>query len=390
MSEIKNFSPEPSRLGDFSPSRKAILSVVVPAFNEELNLEKLYEVVGGYLDQLESYDWEMIVVDDGSRDQTADVLSKLHELDARVKMVSFSRNFGNQMAISAGLEAATGDVVIVMDADLQQPPELISVLLARWEAGYHVVNTRKVYGKNVGWFKRTTSEAFYRVMDMLSDVRIERGVSDFRLMDRKVVNVLNNMPEHSRFIRAQVAWLGFRQTTVPFTANKRNAGVPSFSFYKLVSLAMDGIISSSARPLRLITLSGILLFSLLIPYGCWALFQFCFLGAKTPGWTSLVMIELFMGGTMLVSLGIIGEYVARIYEEVKHRPRYIVDRALGFSIDEKANGVRNLPAHSDPTDHSVHPDQTDHTDQRDESVRTDQANQLEVLPFSNAKNRKSA
>ncbi|MDO5566129.1 MAG: glycosyltransferase family 2 protein [Planctomycetia bacterium] len=360
MSDNKSFAPEASRLTGFSPSKKYLLSVVVPAFNEELNLEKLHEVVGGYLDQLESYDWEMIVVDDGSGDQTAAVLAKLHELDPRMKMVSFSRNFGNQMAISAGLEAAVGDVVIVMDADLQQPPELISELLARWEAGYHVVNTRKAYGKNVGWFKRTTSEAFYRVMDMLSDVRIERGVSDFRLMDRKVVNVLNNMPEHSRFIRAQVAWLGFRQTTVPFTANKRNAGVPSFSFFKLVSLAIDGIISSSVRPLRLITLSGILLFTLLIPYGCWALFQFCFLGPKTPGWTSLVMIQLFIGGAMLVSLGIVGEYVARIYEEVKHRPRYIVDRTLGFSNDEKVERLGEPPA------------------------------QTEILPFSDAENRKSA
>lgn len=341
-------------------TRKKLLSIVVPAFNEELNLEKLYEVVGGYLNQLDSYDWEMIVVDDGSRDQTATILEDLHKLDKRVKMISFSRNFGNQMAISAGLEAAQGDVVIVMDADLQQPPELISELLARWESGYHVVNTRKAYGKNANWFKRMTSEAFYRVMDMLSDVRIERGVSDFRLMDRKVVNVLNNMPEHSRFIRAQVAWLGFRQTTVPFTANKRNAGIPSFSFGKLVSLAIDGIISSSVRPLRLITLSGILLFSLLLPYGCWALFQFCFLGAKTPGWTSLVLIELFVGGTILVSLGIIGEYVARIYEEVKHRPRYVVDRLLGFSKNESAEEPQESLA------------------------------QVEILPFSEIESRKSA
>ena len=356
MSENISFAnlQNPSLRAGWNTSRKTLLSVVIPAYNEELNLEKLHEVVGGYLNQLESKDWEMIIVDDGSRDRTAAILAKLHEADDRVKMVSFSRNFGNQMAISAGLEAATGDVVIVMDADLQQPPEMIAELLARWENGYHVVNTRKAYGKNVGWFKRMTSNAFYRVMDMLSDVRIERGVSDFRLMDRKVVNVLNNMPEHSRFIRAQVAWLGFRQTTIPFTANKRNAGTPSFSFTKLVSLAIDGIISSSVRPLRLITMSGILLFSLLIPYGCWALFQFCFLGPKTPGWTSLVMIELFVGGVMLISLGIIGEYVARIYEEVKHRPRYVVERTIGFANDEKVEHRGESPVQSEtPSRHEV-------------------------------------
>lgn len=343
-----------------SQPRKALLSLVIPAFNEELNLEKLYDVLVGILEQLDSYTWEMIIVDDGSRDQTRATLEELHSLDNRVKMISFSRNFGHQMAISAGLEAAAGDAVIVMDGDLQHPPELIPELLARWEQGYHVVNMRRSYGNEISWFKRKSSDAFYRVMDMLSEVHIERGGSDFRLMDRKVVNVLNNMPEHARFIRAQVAWLGFRQTTIPYTANKRCAGVPSFSLKKMVLLAIDGIISSSVLPLRLITFCGIGLFATLIPYGMWALFEFCFLGSTTPGWTSLVMIELIVGGAMLVSLGIIGEYIARIYEEVKHRPRYIVERSLGFSRD-------------------------DHTEQIDQSPVSS-----EIIPFSDGESKKTA
>ncbi len=318
-----------------------LISIVVPSYNEELNLDKLYEVLSGYLDRLNNYRWELLIVDDGSKDSSRSILETIHYKDPRVKAISFSRNFGNQMAISAGLELARGDAVIVMDADLQQPPEIIEKLLDLWRAGYHVVNTKKTYGQEIGLLKRLSSDLFYKVMNNLAEVRIEKGVSDFRLMDRKVVNVLNNMPEHSRFIRAQVAWLGFRQTTVSFTANKRNAGVPSFSFIKLLSLAINGIISSSVRPLRFITLSGIFMFLLVIPYGLWALFQFFFLGPKTPGWTSLIIVEMFLGGSMLVSLGIVGEYIARIYEEVKKRPRYIIERSFGIDPNENNSSFCN-------------------------------------------------
>ncbi len=305
------------------------LSIVVPSFNEELNLKKFYEEVSSVLEQL-NYTWEIIIVDDGSQDNSLEILETLYRADSRIKSISFSRNFGNQMAISAGLEAVDGDVVIVMDADLQQPPTMIPILLSYWEKGYHVVNTIRNYGQEISWFKKLTSTIFYKIMNMLSDVKITPGVSDFRLMDRKIINILNNMPEHARFIRAQIAWLGFRQITIPYNCNERNAGTPSFSPMKLFALALDGIFSFSSKPLRWIAIVGMLLMSTLLPYGCWAVFQFFVLGPKTSGWTSLIVVNMFIGGAILFSLGLLGEYVARIYEEVKHRPRYLVKKRFGF------------------------------------------------------------
>ena len=315
----------------FSKSRKMV-SIIVPAYNEELNLETFYTAVSHQLDELDYY-WEILFVNDGSRDQSLEILHELNRRDSRVKAIHFSRNFGNQMAITAGLEHAIGDVVIVMDADLQQPPEMIPKLLDLWKQGFHVVNTIRNYGEEIGWFKKFSSSMFYRIMNLLSKVRIEPGVSDFRLMDRRVVNILNNMPEQSRFIRAQIAWLGFRQTTISYQCNKRNAGNPSFSTMKLLVLALDGIFSFSSKPLRWIAYLGCLLMAVFVPYGIWGLFQFFVFGAKTPGWTSLIMANIFLGGATLISLGLIGEYIARIYDEVKHRPRYIVQESDGLECD---------------------------------------------------------
>ncbi|MDO5552528.1 MAG: glycosyltransferase family 2 protein [Planctomycetia bacterium] len=315
-----------TKVGEHKGIAGKTITLVVPAYNEEANIAAFYEYVRPVLESL-AYSWELIFIDDGSQDGTLSQLESLAERDHRVKYVSFSRNFGNQMAITAGLESAKGDAVIVMDADLQQPAEMIGVLVEQWERGFHVVNTIRNYGREIGYIKRSTSALFYQVMNMLSDVRIQQGVSDFRLMDRRVVNILNNMPEHSRFIRAQIAWLGFRQTTIPYQCNERHAGVPSFSTRKLIALALDGIFSFSVKPLRWIALLGLVLIASLLPYGLWAIFQYFVWGPVTPGWTSLFMVNLFLGGAVLISLGIIGEYIGRIYDEVKHRPRYIVGRS---------------------------------------------------------------
>ncbi|MDO5581756.1 MAG: glycosyltransferase family 2 protein [Planctomycetia bacterium] len=334
-------------------SQKKMISIVVPAFNEEANLEMFYDQVSAELEKLD-YLWEIVIVDDGSRDDSLSVLEKLHHRDSRLHAISFSRNFGNQMAITAGLEAAQGDVIVVMDADLQQPPEIIPKLLAYWEQGYHVVNTIRNYGEEIGWFKKFTSFAFYKVMNMLSDVKIQPGVSDFRLMDRRIVNILNNMPEHSRFIRAQIAWLGFKQITIPYNCRERNAGVPSFSPVKLIALALDGIFSFSSKPLRWIAFLGVFLMSSLLPYGFWAVFQFFVFGPKTPGWTSLVVLNLFIGGAILFSLGLLGEYVARIYEEVKHRPRYLVKKRFGFSDSEQGEEFDQKENSEQPSERYFH------------------------------------
>ncbi len=309
------------------------ISIVVPAYNEELALGAFYDTVSAQLNSLEIR-WEMVFVNDGSKDATFDVLRSLHDKDSRVKIVHFSRNFGNQIAISAGLEHAHGDAVIVMDADLQQPPELLPEMIRLWKSGYSVVNTLRSYCQEIGWLKKTTSALFYRVMNALSDVPIIPGASDFRLMDRKVVDALIEMPERIRFLRAMVSWLGFRQIVIPFECAPRIAGTPSFSSGKLLSLAVDAITSFSTKPLRWILYLGCLTAVSGVPYMCWAIYEHLFLGNQTPGWASLIVATLFLGGVQLISLGVIGEYVGRIYGEVKKRPLYVLQEKVGFESTE--------------------------------------------------------
>ncbi|MGL6226442.1 MAG: glycosyltransferase family 2 protein [Thermoguttaceae bacterium] len=317
------------------------ISIVVPSFNEELSLTAFYEAVSAQLNEM-GCTWEMVFVNDGSKDQTGAVLQSLHERDQRVKVVQFARNFGNQIAISAGLEHSSGEAVIIMDADLQQPPEMIPEMVRLWKSGYAVINTVRTYGKEIGWRKRTTSSLFYWVMNSLSDVQIIPNSSDFRLLDRRVVDALIQMPEKMRFLRAMISWLGFRQIVLPFESAPRYAGVPSFSTGKLIALAIDGITGFSVRPLRWIMYLGFVTAFSIVPYIGWAFFQYLFLGGSpTPGWASLIVTILFLGGVQLISLGVIGEYIGRIFREVKGRPLYIVQEKLGFvqSVQNPAQQV---------------------------------------------------
>lgn len=319
------------------PDESPVLSIVAPVFNEELNLREFYSQVSAELEKLGVL-WEMVFVDDGSADASRAVLLELRQKDERVKIVGFSRNFGNQAAITAGLFATRGQAAIVMDADLQQPPATIPILFYYWKNGFRVVEAaRNEYGKHAGWLKKFGSNAFYRTMNLLSDVEIEPNASEFRLYDRRVVEALRQMPERARFLRAMTRWLGFRRAVVPYDVNPRFAGKSSFSTKKLLCLALDGIFGFSTKPLRWILYLGLLVTFSVLPYGGWALFQFCFLGAKTPGWTSLILLNMLIGGSVLISLGVIGEYVGRIYNETKRRPMYVVEDEWGIERAKTEN-----------------------------------------------------
>jgi len=312
---------------------KTLISVVVPVYNEEESLDTFYEMVSTQLDGLKT-PWELVFVNDGSQDRSREILQSIHERDSRVKVIDFARNFGNQVALSGGLEHARGDAVIIMDADLQHPPELIAEMVRLWRyEGYDSVYTIRTYGKETGRFKRWSSQIFHKVLNLLSDLDLPEGISDFRLLDRKVVTYLNLMKERPRFLRALISWLGFRQIGVPYTTRSRLAGQSKFSFGKLLKLSLDGITGFSTKPLRWITYFGMFVASLGMAYACYVLFETIFMERSTPGWPTLIITVLLMGGIQLISLGVIGEYIGKIYMETKQRPLYVVQEKIGFDAD---------------------------------------------------------
>lgn len=325
------FSEHPEfEMNSGSSASPILLSIVSPAFNEEENIEHFCEKVSAVLDSMR-ISWEIVFVNDGSRDRSAEIMRQMHERDPRIKSVIFARNFGNQIAIAAGLRASQGRAVIVMDADLQQPPEMIPKMLQLWKDGYHVVNTvRQSYGQNAGWLKKKTSAWFYGFMNLVSEVRLEPNSSEFRLMDRVVVNVLSQMPERTQFLRGLVRWMGFRQISIPCEINARFAGVPSFTPRKLLALAIDGIVSFSTKPLRWIAYLGVCFFLMLVPWLAWDSARCVFAGGEPNLASILVPLNLTLGGAILFALGIIGEYVGRIYAEAKQRPLFTVQDQFGL------------------------------------------------------------
>jgi dolichol-phosphate mannosyltransferase len=305
------------------------ISIVVPVFDEAENLRPLYEAISRQLVPM-GIPYEIIFVDDGSLDASIAVLRELHAADPRVRVMSLSRNFGHQNSISAGLEHAGGEAVIIMDADLQHPPELIPAMIARWREGYQVVFTVRQGDGDAGLFKRLTSAAFYKCINAVSEVPIIPGAADFRLMDRAVVDCLISMPERSRFLRGMVSWVGFRQTGLAYVASPRAAGKSKYSLGKMFGLAAQGITSFSSLPLRISGYVGFFAAVSVVPYAIWALYAKLFTNQTVSGWTSLLISVLFLGGVQLMSLGIIGEYVGRIFTEVKKRPLYVTKELVGF------------------------------------------------------------
>lgn len=300
------------------------ISVVIPAFNEAENIEPLLKRL---LPILEKYDdYEVIFVDDGSQDNSLILLEKWHKKNKKIEYVSFSRNFGHQYALRAGIEHATGDCVISMDADLQHPPELLPQMIEEWQNGYEVVYTMRKDTQDASWFKKVTSCLFYKIFSFFSGLHLPEGTADFRLLDRKVCDVLVQMQEGNLFLRGMVFWMGFKQKAIPYEAQKRFKGESSYTFRKMVALALLGATSFSVKPLRVAIYLGLLIAFFGGIFTAYVLYQKLFGGSVITGWASLMSVILILGGVQLFMMGIIGEYIGMIFMETKHRPKYIVQK----------------------------------------------------------------
>jgi len=298
------------------------LIIVVPCYNEEENIHSFTKNIWSVLCNIKRYD--LIFVDDGSTDSTLEILKSLSKEHTNVSYISLSRNFGHQAALKAGLDAAKGDAVICMDADLQHPPELIPQLISKWKEGYDIVNTCRKPASGEKFSKRVTSKLYYRLLNKLSDIKVDQGSADFRLLDRKVVDTLKEMPEYHLFFRGQIPWIGFKQTSISYTAESRYAGSTKYSAKKMIVLALNGITGFSVKPLKLALVAGGLFALIAMLYGIYAILMALCTDKTIEGWTSVIASVLFLSGINLIVLGIMGEYIGKMFMEVKRRPHYII------------------------------------------------------------------
>lgn len=304
-------------------------SIIVPVFNEAAVLPILLRRMGTLMDQLDG-PAETIFVDDGSSDCGPIVLKSVVRDDPRYRYIGLSRNFGHQVAITAGMDAAAGDAVVVMDADLQDPPEIVAEMIAKWKEGFEVVYARRLSRAGESAFKRASANMFYKLLGRISSVEIPADVGDFRLIDRKVLDVLRGMPEQDRFIRGMIAWLGFRQTEVTFHRLPRLAGESKYPFWKMVRLAVNGALSFSDAPLRLAIWLGLAVSACAVLYGLYVVGLWFTGGLLVRGWSSTIIVISFLCGINMLMTGIMGLYIGRIHAEVKRRPLYVVSQRLGF------------------------------------------------------------
>ncbi len=310
-----------------------LISVVIPMYNEEAVARETYRRLTGVMEGV-GIPYELVFVDDSSSDGTFDLLKDISRTDPRIKVIRFSRNFGKQAALTAGLDHASGDAVITIDGDLQHPPELIPELLDKWKAGYEVVYTVRKYGKSTGPFKKAASAVFYKLMSKFTRIDMPTGATDFKLYDSKVVERLKSLKERNRFLRGLSIWVGFKQTAVSFEAAKRAAGTSKYTTRRLIGLALDGITSFSIFPLKVSIYLGFLVSFLSFAYLCYVFYAKLLGKWAVAGWASTTAAVLFIGGVQLIAIGILGEYIGRIYEEVKGRPTYIVTTRVGFEEDD--------------------------------------------------------
>ncbi len=311
-----------------------LVSIVIPAFNEELTIEAAFDRLHGVLLELR-VDYELIFVNDGSRDQTLPLLLRLAHDHPEVRVIDFSRNFGHQIAVTAGIDHARGDVVILIDADLQDPPELIGAFLAKWREGYDVVYAVRQSREGETWFKTWSARLFYRLLRRMTDIDIPLDTGDFRLMSRQVAHTLSSSREHHRFIRGMVSWTGFRQTGIPYVRAERCAGESKYPLRKMLQFSVDGITSFSFKPLQLATKFGVIVAICGFMGIVAVIVEKLFLHTTAVGWASLMVVILFLGGIQLLMLGILGEYTGRIYDEVRDRPMYIVRESYNFQSEAK-------------------------------------------------------
>jgi dolichol-phosphate mannosyltransferase len=308
-------------------------------YNEEEVIEVTYRRLKAVLDKLgETY--EIVFVNDGSRDKTSDIVRGLCAADESVKLVEFSRNFGHQIAVTAGMDHAGGRTVVLIDADLQDPPELIADMVAKWRQGYDVVYGKRIERKGESWFKKMTAAAFYRLLRSMTSVNIPVDTGDFRLMDRKVCDALTSMRERSRFIRGMVSWAGFKQTSVDYVRDERFAGETKYPLRKMIRLSLDAMTSFSTKPLKIASVLGFVLSAVGFVYLFVVLYQRLFTNTTMQGWTSMIAISLLFHGITLSLLGVLGEYIGRTYEEAKGRPLYLVSDAVNFQESRDASRER--------------------------------------------------
>ncbi len=300
------------------------ISIVIPAYNEEGNLIPVYQRIKSVFEKMQGYGFEIIFVNDGSRDNTQLRLEEMALDFPEIKYIEFSRNFGHQPAVKAGMDYADGNVIISMDGDLQHPPELIPQMVQKWEQGYDIVYTIRSYPKEIPYFKRKTSDLFYRFLSQISDVDLTNGGgSDFRLIDSSVAQVMKNLKEDDLFLRGLTSWMGFKQTGIEFVAGERFSGQSSYDLKKMLKFAFTGITSFSVKPLYLATYLGFIFSSLSLLYIPYVLYAFL-TKTEISGWASLIMTIVFFGGVQLIILGILGIYLGKIFKQVKGRPNYII------------------------------------------------------------------
>jgi glycosyltransferase involved in cell wall biosynthesis len=304
--------------------RRTELSLVIPTFNEEGNVQRLYEQIKVVLDQLHIDAYEVIFIDDGSSDASLIRIEELRAKDPNVHFLQFSRNFGHQHALKAGLDHARGAAVISLDADLQHPPALIAEMVGHWRAGAEVVYTRRQDKENIGFFKKLSAKAFYWLANKLSEVPIEEGTADFRLLDRKVVSAIKSFKESHLFLRGLIPTLGFKQVAIDYEPAARFSGKSKYSFAKMLHFAINGITSSSAKPLYFSIYLGLFFAFLAFVYGCYAIYIAVFTNAAITGWTSLIASVLFIGGIQMILIGIVGIYLGKLFVQSKQRPTYII------------------------------------------------------------------
>ncbi|MCR9125093.1 MAG: glycosyltransferase family 2 protein [Rhodobacteraceae bacterium] len=316
-----------------------LVSIVVPCFNEQDVIAATFARLEDMAARTPPYRFEFVLVDDGSRDDTLALLRAQARRDDRVRVIGLARNFGHQIAATAGIDAAAGDCVVLLDADLQDPPEVIAAMLEKWREGHDVVYGTRINRHGETAFKRWSAKLFYRVLNRLSDVDIPLDTGDFRLMSRPVVEVLKAMPERHRFLRGMVAWAGFRQIGLPYERAPRHGGTSKYPLRKMLRFAADGILSFSSRPLKIATGLGMIASALGLLGIVYALFMRVFSSEWVEGWTALMIAVLFMGGVQLISVGVMGAYIGRLYEESKRRPLYVVAERIGGPVPQDLPGA---------------------------------------------------
>ncbi|MFA2766688.1 glycosyltransferase family 2 protein [Bacillus pacificus] len=314
-----------------------LISVVVPMYFEEEVAQECYNRLKSVMLQ-NNINYEFVFVNDGSTDRTMEILSEIAANDYRTKIVNFARNFGHQVAVTAGIAAAKGDAIVIIDADLQDPPEVIPELIAKWEEGYEVVYAKRKQRKGETWFKLLTAKYFYKFLNYMSDIDIPKDTGDFRIIDRKIADVFNQMTERNRFIRGMMSWVGFRQTYVEYERDERFAGETKYPLKKMIKFASDGIIAFSTKPLRIVMSLGLLSVLISIIVLLYTVTVKVFGHGTQTGWASIMVAITFFSGIQLLGLGIVGQYIARIYDESKNRPIYIVKETI--NIDEEKTALQ--------------------------------------------------